>query len=85
MQLVTIDAYIAEIVPPDMRGRAFAVSQFITFSIVPVVALLAWLLSPLRLLGLDGWRWVMLMGSVGAIAVWPLRAAIPQIAALARR
>jgi MFS transporter, putative metabolite:H+ symporter len=78
VQLVTIDTYIVELVPLRLRGRAFSLNQFISFCIVPVVALLAWRLVPLRPLGLDGWRWVVLLGSVGAFAVWGLRAGIPE-------
>ncbi|HXC09393.1 MAG TPA: MFS transporter, partial [Steroidobacteraceae bacterium] len=78
VQLVTVDTYIAELMPRALRGRAFAVNQFISFCIVPVVALLAWLLVPQKPFGLDGWRWVVLIGSVGALAVWALRAGIPE-------
>jgi MFS transporter, putative metabolite:H+ symporter len=78
VQLVTVDTYIAELMPRALRGRAFAINQFISFCIVPVVALLAWLLVPQKPLGLDGWRWVVLLGSVGALAVWGLRAGIPE-------
>ncbi len=78
VQLVTIDTYIVEITPRAQRGRAFCVNQCISFGIVPVVALLAWLLVPLRPFGLDGWRWVVLFGSAGAIVVWALRAGIPE-------
>ena len=78
VQLVTIDTYIAELMPRALRGRAFSINQFVCFCIVPVVAYLAWLMLPLRPLGLDGWRWVMLFGSVGAVAVWALRAGIPE-------
>jgi putative MFS transporter len=78
VQLVTIDTYIVELVPRALRGRAFAVNQFISFCIVPVVALLAWQLLPLRPFGVDGWRWVVLLGSVGAVAVWGIRAGIPE-------
>jgi putative MFS transporter len=78
IQLVTIDTYIAELMPRSLRGRAFAINQFVCFLIVPVVALLAWLLVPLHPLGLDGWRWVVLFGSIGAIAVWGLRSGIPE-------
>lgn len=77
VQLVTVDAYIAELVPRKLRGRAFCINQFVSFCIVPVVALLAWLLVPLQPLGFDGWRWVVLLGSVGALAVWGLRRGIP--------
>lgn len=78
VQLVTVDTYIAELMPPNLRGRAFSVNQFISFCVVPVVALLAWLLVPQKPLGLDGWRWVVLLGSVGALVVWALRAGIPE-------
>ncbi len=78
VQLVTMDTYIVELMPPALRGRAFAVNQCICFCIVPVVALLAWLFVPVRPYGFDGWRWVVLFGSVGAIAVWGLRAGIPE-------
>jgi len=78
VQLITMDTYIVELMPRALRGRAFAVNQCICFSIVPVVALLAWLMVPMRPYGFDGWRWVVLFGSVGAIAVWGLRSGIPE-------
>jgi MFS transporter, putative metabolite:H+ symporter len=78
VQLVTVDTYIAELVPRTLRGRAFSINQFISFCVVPVVALLAWLMVPLKPLGVDGWRWVVLFGSVGALLVWGLRAGIPE-------
>jgi len=78
VQLVTVDTYIAELVPRTLRGRAFCLNQFISFCIVPVVALLAWLLVPLKPFGFDGWRWVVLFGSIGALAVWGLRSGIPE-------
>ena len=78
VQLITIDTYIVELVPPALRGRAFCVNQFISFCVVPLVALLAWLLVPLKPFGFDGWRWVVLLGSIGAFAVWGLRAGIPE-------
>jgi len=78
VQLVTIDTYISELIPGVERGRAFSVNQFITFCVVPVVALLAWLLVPLLPLGIDGWRWVVLIGSVGAVLVWLLVQGIPE-------
>jgi putative MFS transporter len=50
----------------------------VEFCIVPLVALLGWLLVPRHPLGLDGWRWVTLIGSVGAIFAWWLRSGIPE-------
>ena len=78
VELVTIDTYIVELMPKELRGRAFAVNEVIQFSAVPVVALVAWRLVPLQPWGFDGWRWVVLLGSVGAIFVWFIRQRIPE-------
>jgi putative MFS transporter len=42
------------------------------------VALLAWLLVPVTVTGLSGWRWVVIIGSFGAVAVWALRWRLPE-------
>ena len=78
MELVTIDTYVAELVPKHIRGRAFAFNQCVQFAVVPVVAFLSFLLVPLTPLGWDGWRWVVAIGAVGALFVWFLRRAIPE-------
>jgi MFS transporter, putative metabolite:H+ symporter len=78
VELVTIDSYLSEIVPKHVRGRAFAFNQFITYLAVPAIACLAWQLVPLAPLGLDGWRWVVLLGSVGAVVIWVIRRRIPE-------
>lgn len=78
IELVTIDTYLSELIPGAERGRAYAVNQFITFSAVPVVAFLAYVLKDTQPLGLDYWRVVILIGSVGAAVVWFLRRNIPE-------
>jgi len=78
VELVTIDTYIAELVPKELRGRAFAFNQIVQFGVVPAVAFAAWLLVPLRPLGLDGWRWVVLIGAGGALFVWVIRRGVPE-------
>jgi putative MFS transporter len=78
VELVTIDTYIAELVPRHMRGRAFAYNQCVQFAVVPVVAFLSFLLVPRSPLGWDGWRWVVAIGALGALAVWFLRRNIPE-------
>jgi putative MFS transporter len=78
VELVTIDTYIAELMPKELRGRAFAVNQVVQFAVVPLVALLAWLLVPLHPLGFDGWRWVVLIGAAGAVFVWVIRRGVPE-------
>ena len=72
VELVTIDTYISELVPRAERGRAFAFNQFVAFCAVPVVAFLAWIL------GVEHWRWVVVIGSIGALFIWWLRLGLPE-------
>lgn len=78
VELVTIGTYISELVPRQIRGRAFACEQAIGFLSVPVAALLSYYLVPRRFLGLDGWRWVVILGAHGALFVWFIRRALPE-------
>jgi len=78
VEVITIDAYITELVPSRMRGRAFAVNQSIMFIAVPVVAFLAWWLVPLAPYGVEGWRWVVLIGAAASMIVWVLRLFLPE-------
>jgi MFS transporter, putative metabolite:H+ symporter len=78
VEIITIDAYITELVPSWMRGRAFAVNQAVMFIAVPIVAFLAWWLVPLSPLGIDGWRWVVLIGAAASMVIWILRLYVPE-------
>jgi len=78
VQLVAIDTFLPELVPPKQRGRAFAFSQVIWFSVIPMVALLGWLLVPRAPFGIAGWRWVTLAGSAGALLAWWFRRSLPE-------
>jgi putative MFS transporter len=78
VEIITIDAYITELVPSSMRGRAFAVNQAVMFIAVPIVAFLAWWLVPLSPMGLDGWRWVVLIGAAASMVIWVLRLFLPE-------
>jgi putative MFS transporter len=77
VEMITIGVYVSELAPKETRGRAFAFNQFLSFSAVPVAALVSAVLVPRRLFGLDGWRWVVIIGASGAIFVWFIRRAIP--------
>src|SRR6516164_7406388 len=46
VEMVTIGAYLSELAPKAIRGRAFAINQAIGFSCVPIISFLAWLLVP---------------------------------------
>ncbi|SKA02661.1 MFS transporter, putative metabolite:H+ symporter [Enhydrobacter aerosaccus] len=78
VELVNIDAYVSELVPQEGRGRAFAFSQSISFIAVPVVALIATFLVPTSIFGIDGWRWVVAIGSIGAVFIWIIRLGLPE-------
>jgi MFS transporter, putative metabolite:H+ symporter len=78
VELVNIDTYVSELVPKEQRGPAFAYNQFVMFTAVPVVAFLAWQLVPLTVLGLDGWRVVVIIGSIGAAVIWWIRRSLPE-------
>lgn len=78
MQIVTIDCYLAEIVPRAVRGRAFAVSTFLQYLAVPIAAVLALLVVPHGFLGIAGWRWLGWFPALGALLVWWVQRALPE-------
>jgi putative MFS transporter len=78
VELVNIDTYVSELVPKEQRGPAFAYNQFVMFTAVPVVAFLAWQLVPMTVFGLDGWRIVVIIGSIGAFVIWWIRRSLPE-------
>jgi putative MFS transporter len=78
VELVTIGIYISELVPKQIRGRAFACEQAVGFMAVPVVAFLSYLLVPHQPFGIDGWRWVVIIGAHGAVFVWFIRRSLPE-------
>jgi MFS transporter, putative metabolite:H+ symporter len=78
IEIITIDTYITELVPSTIRGRVFAVNQAIMFIAVPIVAALAWWLVPQSPYGIEGWRWVVLIGAAASMVIWVLRRMVPE-------
>ena len=78
VQLITVDTYISEFTPKDSRGRAIALSQFIGYTSVPVAALSSYLLVPLTIAGLSGWRFVALVGSLGIFFIGFISVGLPE-------
>ena len=78
VELVTIDTFISEMIPRRERGRAYSINQTITFAVVPIIAFLAFILKGSKPFGLDYWRVVILIGSVGAVVVFLLQRGIPE-------
>ena len=78
VQLVTIDSYIAELVPRKLRGRAFAVNYGLMYLAAPVAALLSWLLMPQTPLGISGWRCVSLFPLCATAVAWWVYRVLPE-------
>lgn len=78
VQLVTISSYITEITPKGSRGRYIAFSQFLSYFGVVFVAAISRLAIPHVWLGLAGWRYVAMAGSLGAPCLWFLRNGLPE-------
>ncbi|HEV2424376.1 MAG TPA: MFS transporter [Terriglobia bacterium] len=76
-EMVVIDTYVSEMVPRRARGRYVAITQLIGFTAIPIAALLARVLVPTHWL-MAGWRWVMVIGSAGALFAWFLRRNLPE-------
>jgi putative MFS transporter len=78
VEIITIDAYITELMPSRIRGRAFAINQAVMLTAVPIVAALSWWLVPQSPYGIDGWRWVVLIGAAASMVIWILRRYVPE-------
>jgi putative MFS transporter len=78
-EIIVIDTYVSEIVPSQARGRYVAITQVVGFAAVPVAAVLARVLVPTHFL-MPGWRWVVLIGSAGALLTWWFRRHLPESA-----
>jgi putative MFS transporter len=77
-ELPLVDTYLSELLPARERGRYTAWAYTLGFLGVPVAGLLGRFLVPRRPLGWDGWRWLFVIGSLGAAIVWLMRASLPE-------
>jgi putative MFS transporter len=78
VQLVTIDSYIAEWVPSERRGKAFAINYGLMYMAVPVAALLSWLLLPRAPLGISGWRYAAAFPLLATAVAWWVYRVLPE-------
>ena len=76
-EIVVIDTYVTELAPSGARGRFVAITQVVGFTSVPAAAILSRVLIPTHFL-LDGWRWVMVIGSAGGVLAWYFRLRLPE-------
>jgi putative MFS transporter len=77
-ELPLVDAYLGELLPSRLRGRYTAWAYTLGFMGIPAAGLLGRVLVPLAPFGIDGWRWLFVAGSLGAVIVWLLRARLPE-------
>ncbi|MGV4924648.1 MFS transporter [Streptomyces sp. BHT-5-2] len=78
-ELVLVDTYLAEFLPRAVRGRYLAWAYTFGFVGVPVAALLgARLVAGHPLLGVDGWRWLLVAGALGAVFIQLMRRQLPE-------
>jgi MFS transporter, putative metabolite:H+ symporter len=77
-ELPLADAYLADLLPAHARGRATAWAYTVGFCGVPAAGFLARGLVGHSPLGVDGWRWLFVVGALGAAIVWILRTGLPE-------
>lgn len=72
------DIYMGEMIPRSERGRFTAWAYTIGFFGVPVAGLAGHFLAPTSVFGLEGWRLLLIIGSLGAFIVWFMRRRLPE-------
>jgi putative MFS transporter len=72
------DSYLSDVLPPRKRGRFIAWAYTIGFLGVPASGFLARGLAPHTLGGIEGWRWMFVIGALGAVVVAALRTSLPE-------
>ena len=77
-ELPLVDAYLSELLPARHRGRYTAWAYTFGFIGVPAAGFLARFLVPQQPFGIDGWRWMFVVGSLGAAIIWAMRANLPE-------
>jgi putative MFS transporter len=76
---VLVDTYLAEFLPARVRGRYIAWAYTVGFLGVPVAALLGGkLVAAQHVAGIDGWRFLLVAGALGALFVLWMRRVLPE-------
>ncbi len=76
-ELPLTDAYMGEMLPKQARGRYTAWAYTIGYLGVPVSGFAGKFLVPTNFL-IPGWRWLFVLGSLGALIIWSLRRNLPE-------
>jgi MFS transporter, putative metabolite:H+ symporter len=72
------DAYLSDVLPKSHRGRLAAWAYTFSFIAVPALGFLSFALTKHSVFGIDGWRILLVIGSVGAALVLLLRRGLPE-------
>ena len=71
------DVYLSEMLPASVRGRYTAWAYTFGLLGVPIAGLLSKVLVSTTFL-MAGWRWLLVVGALGAFVVWLLRRGLPE-------
>lgn len=77
-ELPLCDAYLSDLLPARVRGRMIGWAYTVGFCAVPAAGFLARGIGTGQVLGIDGWRWMFVIGGVGAAICWALRRLLPE-------
>jgi MFS transporter, putative metabolite:H+ symporter len=78
-ELSLSDTYLSELLPRQVRGRYMASAYTLGFLGVPLAALFgARFVAGNEILGTEGWRWLLVIGALGAVIVWAMRRSLPE-------
>jgi MFS transporter, putative metabolite:H+ symporter len=77
-ELSLADSYLSEILPKQVRGRWMASAYTLGFFGVPLAAFIGAKFVASEDLLIDGWRWLLIVGSLGALVVFALRRSLPE-------
>jgi putative MFS transporter len=71
------DVYLSEMLPASVRGRYTALAYTFGFLGVPLASVLSKVLVNATFL-MAGWRWLLVVGALGALIVWWIRRGLPE-------
>ncbi|WP_206922830.1 MFS transporter [Alicyclobacillus suci] len=71
------DTYLSEVLPTYRRGKLMVWAYTLQFCSMPVEGLLARWIVPTQF-GMAGWRWMFIIGSLGAVFAWALQQFLPE-------
>lgn len=77
-ELPLCDTYLSDLLPARVRGRMIGWAYTVGFCAVPAAGFLARGIGTGQVAGIDGWRWMFVIGGIGAAICWALRRLLPE-------